>query len=127
MEKSYTFIHKIFSDLKLEGEKSAKNKTIATMNAGLGGNYASLGKDGKVALNISPEQLGNMTESQCGLYDVINESVSSNQVVTLRVLESDKTVESGAINKGEVCVGLIDIDDINNKGNSALIGCKATV
>jgi RHS repeat-associated protein len=104
-------------DLIFKSESStAINKTIETMNKGLGGNYASIDKDGKVSIKVTEEQISNMTCEQKGFYDIVNTAVSNEKTTKINIVESDHTVIGGSFNKKA-----IDIDDVNNFGSGVVM------
>jgi RHS repeat-associated protein len=100
-------------DLILKGKKSAVNKTIETMNSGLGGDYTSIDENGKVSLSATEEQVANMTSEQKGLYDVINQTMDPNETTKILMLEGDNGVVVGDYKRAR-----IDIDDVNAHGTS---------
>jgi RHS repeat-associated protein len=100
-------------DLILKGEKPAIDKTIETMNSGLGGDYASVDKNGKVSLNASEDQISNMTTEQKGLYDVINQTMDPSETTEISMLDGDNGVVVGDYKNGK-----IDIGDVNAHGTS---------
>jgi RHS repeat-associated protein len=108
-------------DVILTGTKKAINKTMSTLNEGLGGNYATVDKKGNVQLTASCEEVEAMSEEQKGLYKVLDQAVSSDIDTKIAVVESDKTVTGGSMG-GKA----IDIDDINNFGNEEVMN-KFTV
>jgi hypothetical protein len=100
-------------DLILKGEKPAIDKTIKTMNSGLGGDYASVDEKGKVSLNASEDQIANMTSEQKGLYDVINQTMNPSETTEISMLDGDKSVVVGDYKQAK-----IDIGDVNAHGTS---------
>jgi hypothetical protein len=109
-------------DLILKGEQKAIDATKQTMNEGLGGDYASVGKDGKVSLNATQEQIAIMTNEQKGLYDVLKKAVDPGTTTKINVLSGDNMVIAGAYSKGK-----IDIADINAFGTCDEVMTKFSV
>jgi len=100
----------VFTEAKKDGNAVAQ--TINTINEGLGGNYASVDKNGKVSLNATAEQISGFTDNQKGLYNTINDAVTATGTVKIAVSEGSEDVLAGSFEKQE-----IDIKDINAYGS----------
>lgn len=112
-------------DLIFKGSSDkAIDKTQSAINKGLGGDYASIDKKtGKVSLNISQEQINNMSTSQKEFYNVVNESMNgkdaegNNKDVTIGTIEHESIPNSEIVMGGSYSGGVIDIDDISAWGD----------
>lgn len=121
-------------DLIFKGKKSALDKTINTINDGLGGNFASVDKNGKVTLNVTRDEL--KTDEQKGFFNVLSKPVNSKKNTTINILEhgdtySDQIITGGSI-KGRVNgkivdEGYMDIDDVNAFGSAEPAMTKTSV
>ncbi len=109
-------------DFILKGKKENVNKTIDTINTGLGGNYASVDDNGNVSLNVSEEQLSNFSDKQKGVYDAVNGAVTSENDITITVVGSKENIVVAAKTESK-----IDIDDVNNFGEETTVMNKHTV
>ncbi len=98
-------------DLIIKGKKKAKETFINIINEGLGGNFASYDKNGKVTLNINRENL--KTDAQKKLFDVINEPISNGKDTKIRIRNND-----GAVVAGSFTSGILDAQDIDNFGKA---------
>ena len=107
-------------DLILKGKNA--QKVVDLMNLGLGGNYVSLGKKGKVNINITEKQIENLTANQKGLYDIIKQTMDPKTLTTIIVKDGSHTVVSGDYNSGK-----IDIGDITAFGTSDSVMTKFSV
>ena len=89
----------------------AVTKAVGLINEGLGGQYASVDKNGKVSLNATDKQIAGFTDEQKGFYDTINGAVSAEGDVTISVSEGSESVIIGSYALEE-----IDITDVENFG-----------
>jgi RHS repeat-associated protein len=104
-------------DLILGGTKQAVNKALATVNEGLGGNFASVDKNGKVSLSVSRDDL--KTDAQKGLYDVLSKPINSEKDTNIQVIEHTDALSDRVIGGSTIAgQGVVDIDDVNAFGSS---------
>jgi hypothetical protein len=102
----------IFKDLTINN--TGVTKAIANINEGLGGNYATTDKNGKVSLNVTADQVKGFTAEQKGFYDTVNGAVTAKGDVTIAVAENSSRVIVGSYDASTV-----DIGDINAFGTGA--------
>ncbi|MCL9807729.1 hypothetical protein NAT51_19590 [Flavobacterium amniphilum] len=102
---------------KEANSESAFSKVESVINNGLGGDFAKIGNDGKLTLNVNRDDL--KTEEQKGFYDILDTAMQAEKDVKVDVLESDNFVMGGMMDKNHPdSPGIIDIDDIMNVGSS---------
>jgi hypothetical protein len=107
-------------DLILKGKNA--QTAVDTMNSGLGGEYVSIDGKGKVSMNMTEKQIGNLSAEQKGLYDVINQTMDPSTLTEIHVKSGDHSIISGDFNSGK-----IDIGDINAFGTSDSVMTKYSV
>ena len=99
-------------DIILRGEQNNMNKLVETINSNLGGEFISIGEDGKLGLSISDEQRGNLNEGQSALLGVLEEGINANGNVIIGVDNGSEKILFGSFSDET-----IDIADINAIGD----------
>jgi hypothetical protein len=88
------------------------SQTQGLVNSDLGGQYATIGTNGALSINVTPDQISKMTDEQKGFYDVVN---GVNTDTRGNVAENVTDGSTGVL-VGDFQGSEIDIADINKFG-----------
>jgi len=100
--------------------KSTLDKTLQVINENLGGDYASLDKNGKLQLSVSRDDL--KTDEQKAFYDTLIEGVNAEYDVNIFVVDNDQIIDTDDFDQK-----VMDIGDIDNYGNEDKLVNKKTM